>query len=72
MPCPLFPTQQEVARGSWAHCIEDVGTVRNQELCMEMGSTVGGLPSLGAPIIPMTSPTAQPLPNPCPAKLGLR
>lgn len=32
MPCPLFPTQQEVARGSWAHCIEDIGTVRNQEL----------------------------------------
>lgn len=49
MPCPLFPTQQEVARGSWAHCIEDVGTVRNQELCMEMGTMMGGLQSLGAP-----------------------
>lgn len=32
MPCPLFSTQQEVARGSRAHCIEDVGTVWNQEL----------------------------------------
>lgn len=32
MSCPLFPTKQEVTRGSWAHSIEDVGTVWNQEL----------------------------------------
>lgn len=40
MSCPLFPTKQEVTRGSWAHGIEDVGTVRNQELCMETGATL--------------------------------
>lgn len=32
MSCPLLPTKQEVTRGSWVHSIEDIGTVRNQEL----------------------------------------
>lgn len=32
MSWPLFPTEQEVARGSRAHSVEDVGTVRDQEL----------------------------------------
>lgn len=32
MPFPLFPTQQEVPRGSWAHGVEDIGTVRDQKL----------------------------------------
>lgn len=49
MSCPLFPTKQEVTRGSWVHSIEDVGTVRNQELCMETGATVDDLQILGAP-----------------------
>lgn len=29
---PLLPPQHEVSRGGWAHGIEHVGVVRNQEL----------------------------------------
>lgn len=32
MSCPLFPTKQELARGSRAQSVEDVGTVGDQEL----------------------------------------
>lgn len=32
MPGPLLPPQHEVSRAGWAHCVEDIGIVRNQEL----------------------------------------
>lgn len=70
MPCPLFSTQQEVTRGSWAHCIEDIGTVRNQELCMEMGTRMGGLKVWELYHSNGFSHT-QPLPNHYPGKLSL-
>lgn len=31
MPDHLLPPQHKISRGGWAHCVEDIGIVRNQE-----------------------------------------